>query len=347
MSPSTMKQWVVEDKEHGFDGLVYKDAAVPKVGENEVLVKLHAASLNYRDLVIPKGQYPFALKLPVVPGSDGAGEVIEVGSKVAEFKKGDQVATLFNQGHQYGEIDTYAAGTGLGGVIDGTLREYGVFNEQGLVKAPINLDAREASTLSCAALTSWNALYGLKPLKPGQVVLVQGTGGVSIFGLQFAKAAGATVIATTSSTSKAEKLKELGADHVINYKTEPNWGDAARKLTPDGAGVDHIIEVGGSGTLRQSFKCVKFEGIISVIGFLGGVDPKTQPTVLESLTHICTVRGVYVGSKALMKDMVRAIEANDIHPVVDEKVFSLDQTREAYEYMLAQKHFGKLAININ
>ncbi|KAJ5824175.1 Polyketide synthase enoylreductase [Penicillium robsamsonii] len=347
MPPSTMKQWVVQDQEHDFDGLVYKDAAVPKVGENEVLVKLHAASLNYRDLTIPKGIYPFPLSLPVVPGSDGAGEVIEVGSKVVEFKKGDPVATLFNQGHQYAEIDTYSAGTGLGGVIDGTLREYGVFNENGLVKSPSNLDARETSTLPCAALTSWNALYGLKPLKPGQIVLVQGTGGVSMFGLQFAKAAGATVIATTSSAAKAEKLKKLGADHVINYKTEPNWGEVARKLTPGGSGVDHIIEVGGSGTLKESFKCIKYEGIISVIGFLSGVDPKTQPTVLESLTHICTVRGVYVGSKALMKDMIRAIEANDIHPVVDDKVFTLDQTREAYDYMLAQKHFGKLTIKIN
>ncbi|KAJ5543274.1 Polyketide synthase enoylreductase [Penicillium sp. DV-2018c] len=347
MSPSTMKQWIVKDKEHDLDGLVYEDAPVPKVGENEVLVKLEAASLNYRDLIIPKGKYPFALQLPVVPGSDGAGEVIEVGSKVSQFKKGDRVATLFNQGHQYGAIDTYAAGTGLGGVIDGTLREYGSFNEQGLVKAPKNLNSIEASTLSCAALTSWNALYGLKPLKPGQVVLVQGTGGVSTFGLQFAKAAGATVIATTSSEEKAKKLKKLGADHVINYKTDPNWGETARTLTPEQAGVDHIIEVGGSGTLQQSFKCVKLEGVISVIGFLGGVDPKTQPTVLEALNHICTVRGVYVGSKELMKDMVRAIEANDIHPVVDDQVFTLDQAREAYTHMFAQKHFGKLAIKIN
>jgi NADPH:quinone reductase-like Zn-dependent oxidoreductase len=341
-----MKQWVVQDKEHDLDGLIYKDAEVPEVGENEVLVKLQAASLNYRDLIIPKGQYPFPIKLPVVPGSDGAGEVVEVGSKVVEFKKGDQVATLFNQGHQYGEIDTHAATTGLGGAIDGTLREYAVYNEQGLVKAPRNLTALETSTLTCAALTSWNALYGLKPVKSGQVVLVQGTGGVSMFGLQFAKAAGATVIATTSSSEKADKLKQLGADHVINYKADHNWGDAVRKLTPEGAGVDHIIEVGGSGTLRQSFKCVKFEGVISVIGFIGGVDPKTQPTVLETLTHICTVRGVYVGSKAQMRDMVRAIEANDIHPVVDDKIFSLHQAREAYDYMWAQKHFGKLTIKI-
>ncbi|KAF3387602.1 hypothetical protein F1880_000834 [Penicillium rolfsii] len=342
-----MKQWVVESKDKDLDGLVYQDAPVPKVGESEVLVKLQAASLNYRDLIIPRGLYPFPTKFPVVPASDGAGEVVEVGSKVTEFKKGDKVATLFNQGHQFGEIDIPATQTGLGGVIDGTLREYGVFEEKGLVKAAKNLNALENSTLTCAALTSWNALYGLKPLKPGQTVLVQGTGGVSMFALQFAKAAGATVIATTSSDQKAEKLKKLGADHIINYKKDSKWGETARKLTPDAAGVDHIIEVGGPGTLRQSFNCIKYEGVISVIGFLGGVKAQDEPAILETLSQICTVRGVYVGSKQLMRDMIRAIEANDIHPVVDEKVFTLEQVREAYEHMWAQNHFGKLAIKIN
>ncbi|KAJ6140549.1 Polyketide synthase enoylreductase [Penicillium chermesinum] len=321
MSP-TMKQWVVQGKDKDFDGLSLQEAP------------------------IPKGLYPFAVNFPVVPGSDGAGEVVEVGPKVTDFKKGDKVATLFNQGHQWGEIDGPAALTGLGGAIDGVLREYAVFNQIGLVKAASNLSAIENSTLACAAVTSWNALYGLKPLKPGQTVLVQGTGGVSTFGLQFAKAAGATVIATTSSESKAAKLKKLGADHVINYKTDPNWGETARSLTPDKAGVDHIIEVGGPGTLQQSFKAIKFEGVISIIGFLGGTDASSQPGILDTLSNICTVRGVYVGSKALMRDMIRAIEANDIHPVVDEKVFTLDQTRQAYEYQWAQSHFGKLTIKI-
>ncbi|KAJ5225241.1 Polyketide synthase enoylreductase [Penicillium chermesinum] len=318
MSP-TMKQWVVQGKDKDFDGLSLQEAPIPKVGEYEVLVKLEAASLNYRDLIIPKGLYPFAVNFPVVPGSDGP---------------------------PMGEIDGPAALTGLGGAIDGVLREYAVFNQIGLVKAASNLSAIENSTLACAAVTSWNALYGLKPLKPGQTVLVQGTGGVSTFGLQFAKAAGATVIATTSSESKAAKLKKLGADHVINYKTDPNWGETARSLTPDKAGVDHIIEVGGPGTLQQSFKAIKFEGVISIIGFLGGTDASSQPGILDTLSNICTVRGVYVGSKALMRDMIRAIEANDIHPVVDEKVFTLDQTRQAYEYQWAQSHFGKLTIKI-
>lgn len=187
-APQSMKQWVITGTENDFDGLKYEDAPVPKVGENEVRVKLHAASLNYRDLIIPKGKYPFPAKFPVVGASDGAGEIVEVGSKVSTFKKGDKVVTLFNQGHQHGPVTVAASGTGLGGVLDGTLRQYGVFNENGLVRAPKNLSHIEASTLTCAGLTSWNALYGLKPLKPGDTVLVQGTGGVSIFALQVSPA---------------------------------------------------------------------------------------------------------------------------------------------------------------
>ncbi|RYO84197.1 hypothetical protein DL766_008279 [Monosporascus sp. MC13-8B] len=282
MVPSSQKQWSVSGKDKDFDGLQLVDAPVPKVGENDVLVKLHAASLNYRDLIIPKGMYPFPASFPVVACSDGAGEVVEVGSKVSRFAKGDRVVTLFNQGHQFGPIDIAASHTGLGGAIDGTLREFAVFNENGLVRAPRNLDYAEASTLTCAALTSWNALYGLKPLKPGETVLVQGTGGVSVFALQFAKAAGATVIATTSSNEKAQTLKKLGAHHVINYKEDANWGETAKKLTPGGAGVDHVVEVGGAGTLEQSLKAVKFEGVISVIGFLGGA--KAMPSIIEPTT---------------------------------------------------------------
>ena len=188
MAPSSQKQWVISGTDKGFDGLEFKEAApVPAVGENEVLVRLRAASLNYRDLIIPKGQYPFATRFPVVAGSDGAGEVVEVGAKVSRFAAGDRVVTLFNQGHQFGPVDAASAATGLGGVQDGTLRQYGVFNENGLVRAPANLPFEEAATLTCAGLTSWNALYGLKSLKPGEFVLVQGTGGVSIFALQVRK----------------------------------------------------------------------------------------------------------------------------------------------------------------
>ncbi|KAI1125257.1 hypothetical protein F5Y10DRAFT_12107 [Nemania abortiva] len=341
--PTTQKQWTVTGTGKELETLQYGDGAVPKVGENEVLIKLHAASLNYRDLIIPRGKYPFPTKFPVVAASDGAGEVVDVGSKVTKWKKGDRVVTLFNQGHQFGPMSIDAASTGVGGVVDGTLRQYAVFNEVGVVRAPKNLSYAEAATLTCAGLTSWNALYGLKAIKPGETVLVQGTGGVSLFALQFAKAAGATVIATTSSKDKEEMVKKLGADHVINYREDANWGETARNLT-GGVGVDVVVEVGGSGTLGQTLKAIKYEGIIAIIGFLGGV--KVEASLIECLTHICTARGVYVGSRQQMEDMVAAIEANDIHPVVDSKVFTLEQTKEAYEYMWAKGHVGKIAIEI-
>jgi len=211
---------------------------------------------------------------------------------------------------------------------------------------PTNLNFLEASTLSCAALTAWNGLYGLesRALKPGQWVLTQGTGGVSIFAVQFAKAAGARVIATTSSAAKAETLKKLGADHVINYKDTSNWGEEAKKLT-GGAGVQHVIEVGGPSTMAQSLKAIAIDGVISIIGFIGGMS-KDQPTFLDCLTNMCTVRGILVGSRLQMEDMCAAIEANDLHPVVDEKVFKLQELREAYEYMWEQKHFGKLTVKV-
>ncbi|CAN8105179.1 unnamed protein product [Discula destructiva] len=344
MAPSTTQQWTVSGTEKGFDGLEFGEVQVPKVGENDVLVKINGASLNYRDLIIPKGQYPFPTKFPVVAGSDGSGEVVEVGSKVTRFQKGDKVVTLFNQGHLVGALDTAATTTGLGGVLDGTLRQYGVFTETGLSKAPANLNALEAATLTCAGLTAWNALYGLRRLMPGDWVLVQGTGGVSLFGLQFAKAAGAKVIATTSSAAKAETLKKLGADHVINYKEDAAWGVTAKKLTPGGEGVDHILEVGGAGTMEQSVKAIKFEGTISIIGFLAGAQSKTS--AIDALVNVCTFRGVYVGPRQQLEDMVRCIEANDIHPVLDSKVFSLAEAKEAYQYMWDQKHFGKVAIKI-
>ncbi|KAK2602398.1 hypothetical protein N8I77_008933 [Diaporthe amygdali] len=344
MAPSTTKQWIASRNDKGFDGLEPREVKIPEVGETEVLIKLNAAALNYRDLVIAKGTYPHPHKLPVVPLSDGAGEVIAVGSQVRQFKQDDKVATLFLQRSMYGPMTPDAWPSGIGGVLDGTLRQYGVFPETGLVRAPRNLDDIETATLSCAALTAWNCLYGLKQVKPGEVVLTQGTGEVSMFALQFAKAAGATVIATTSSAAKAEKLKQLGADFVISYKEDVTWGKTARGLTLQGVGVDHIIEVGGAKTIEQSLEAIKFEGVISIIGFLAGQDVKTS--VFECLQKVCTTRGAVVGSRAMMEDMIVTIEANDIHPVVDPEVFTFDQAKEAYQYLWDAKHFGKVAIRI-
>ncbi|KAI9848093.1 MAG: hypothetical protein M1837_001195 [Sclerophora amabilis] len=364
-SPQTCKQWTIQGM-NGFDSLQFNDsAALPQPGGREVLVKFHAASLNYRDLIIPKGMYPFPQEDGVVPGSDGAGTIEAVGPGVTRWKAGQRVVTLFNQGHLYGPIPPSAFKTGLGGVLDGTLRQYGVFSEEGLVELPSNLNWLEGSTLSCAALTAWNALYGNRPLKAGDTVLTQGTGGVSIFAVQvhkspeprhcplsankqsqFALAAGATVIATTSSDEKAQTLKKLGAHHVLNYKTDPNWGETAKSLTPGQAGVNYVIEVGGPNTQAQSLKSIATEGIITIIGFLGGTS-KDQPAFLEALTKVCTIRGAYVGSRQMFEDMNQAIEVNGIKPVIDQKVFGLDEVKEAYQYMWDQKHFGKICIKID
>ncbi|KAL9035681.1 MAG: hypothetical protein Q9214_006469 [Letrouitia sp. 1 TL-2023] len=328
MAPTTTKQWNVTGRT-GFDCLQFNEKAnIPKLGDHDVLVHFHSVSLNYRDLAITK-------KDNVVPGSDGAGTVESVGYRVTRFKPGDKVVTLFNTTHIAGPINAASRGTGLGGVLDGTLRQYGAFEEQALVPMPLSLDFKQASALPCAALTAWNSLYGLesKSLKPGDTVLTQGTGGVSIFALQFAKAAGARVIATTSSAAKIQDLKRLGADHVLNYKDNPSWGEDAKKLSPHGLGVDHILEVGGPTSMAQSLKAIKPEGVISIIGFLGGM-AKQQPSFLECLTCMCTVRGVLVGSRLQFEQMNEAIDATGIKPVVDQKVFALEELKEAYQYMI-------------
>ncbi|TKA25245.1 hypothetical protein B0A50_05943 [Salinomyces thailandicus] len=344
----TQKQWTVVGKT-GFDSLqLNESASVPALGDKDVLVKFHATSLNYRDLIIPKGLYPFAAKDGVVPCSDGAGTVAATGKSVRRFSKGDKVILLFNQAHLAGSLDAHSLTTGVGGTIDGGLQQYGAFSEEGLVHKPSNLNDLEAATLTCAGLTAWNALYGLssRRLTPGDWVLTQGTGGVSMFAVQFAKAAGARVIATTSSAAKGEKLKQLGADHVLNYKDDTNWGETAKKLT-GGVGVQHVVEVGGPNTMKNSLKAIGIDGVISIIGFLGGVKGEDQPSFVDALSNICTVRGVLVGSRLQFEEMNRAIEANDLHPVVDEKVFKLEEAKEAFQYMWDQKHFGKLCISID
>jgi NADPH:quinone reductase-like Zn-dependent oxidoreductase len=347
--PKTTKAWTIRDTKNGFDELqLEKDYAVPELGEHDCLVQIQAVSLNYRDLIIPQGKYPFPVKTPLVPGSDGAGNIFAIGSGVTRFSKGDKVCTLFNQKHQSGTLTPSSLMTGLGGALDGTLRQYAVFSEDGLVLAPSNLTPTEASTLTCAPLTAWNALYGLesKAFRPGQTVLTEGTGGVSLAAIQFAVAAGAIVIATTSSDEKGKRLKELGAHHVINYKTNPSWGEHAKKISPGGLGVDHVIEVGGPSTMEQALKAVRFDGVISVIGFLGGAGDDKQPSTLDALTYQCIIRGILVGSRAQFEEMNRAVEANNIHIVVDEKRFGFEDLKAAYQYQWDQKAFGKTVVQL-
>lgn len=238
-----------------------------------------------------------------MPGSDGAGDVVAVGDKVTRFSVGDKVLTQFNQKHIFGSLTSKSIHTALGGDLDGVLRQYGAISEEGLVAMPTSMTYAQAATLTGAGVTAWNALYGLRPLKAGEVVLTQGTGGVSLFAIQFAKAAGATVIATTSSNSKAQTLRELGADHIINYRETSNWGEEAKRLTGDREGVDHVIEIGGGGTMEQSIKAIRIDGIISVIGWLSKADAP-EPSFLETVSRVFTVRGLFVASRAMLEDMV-------------------------------------------
>ncbi|KAL9593698.1 MAG: hypothetical protein Q9219_007431, partial [cf. Caloplaca sp. 3 TL-2023] len=295
------------------------------------------------------GAYTLPTINSVVPVSDGAGTVEAIGRGVTRFKVGDKVVTLFDQGRVAGSPADKSETKSVGGTTHGALRQYGAYDEEGLVAMPKTLDFQQASTLSCAAVTAWNALYGLagNMVKAGDTVLTQGTGGVSMFALQFAKAAGAQVIATTSSESKAQILKNLGADHIINYNTQPDWGAAAAELGADGLGVNHVIEVGGPQTMAQSLKAIRVNGCISIIGFVGGPSAEERPSFLECLSHECVVRGVYVGSRMMFEEMNRAIDANGIKPIVDKRVFTLEEAKEAYQYMWEQNHLGKVTISIN
>ncbi|GLA18155.1 hypothetical protein AnigIFM62618_005310 [Aspergillus niger] len=346
----TFKQYRIYSK-GSFDGLVLEDVpkAMPKFGQ--VLVRIKAVSLNWRDGIIAIGTYPFPDRDVVVPGSDGAGVVEAVGEGVANWKVGDRVLGQFNQDHLAGKMTRSGMLSGLGGEIDGLLGEYFVFPQTGIVKIPEYLSFNEASCLPCAALTAWNALYGLVKLEPGMTVLLQGTGGVSIFGLQIAHAAGAKTIITSSSDEKLRLAKSLGATHTINYKTTPDWGKEAMKIT-NGRGVDHLLEMGGTLTLEKSFDAIGLQGTISSIGHITNPDPHGAGKSLVgpdaaflTLDRLCNLRGVVVGSKEQLEDMLRCFEAREIRPVID-KVFSFHDAREAYRYLWSASHVGKVVIQL-
>lgn len=324
----------------GVDGLIVREHPVPEVGGGEVLVRLKASSLNYRDVAILLGQY---LRLPqteggLVPLSDGAGEVVATGRGVTRFKVGDRVAGTFF----VGRIGGRARGEGedaLGGHVDGVLTEYRVFDQQALVPIPAHLSYEEAATLPCAALTAWSAVTGGKhPLQPGDWVLVQGSGGVSVFALQFAKLFGARVIATTSTPEKAERLTTLGADATVLYAGNPGWDADVRALT---GGVDVAVDMGGSGTLAQSIASLTMGGHAAVVGFLGHDGDGAIPAAI--LHGLFTLERVGVGARAAFEDMNRAIDAHKVHPVID-RVFAFADAAEAYRHMMERRHFGKIVI---
>ncbi|KAL2202333.1 zinc-binding oxidoreductase, partial [Sarocladium strictum] len=355
MSPSNIQQWSVTAQKEDLSGLELQTKPLPEeLGPDEVLVELRAASLNYRDIVIAKGLMGLKSIPDLVPGSDGAGVVLRTGTAVKALSPGDRVVTHMvpeTSGQLSPLNDDTLPSTphicaGLGQGLHGTLTTHGVLKESCLAKFGENLTFEEAATLTCSGITAWNAVMGLqsKAVKKDDWVLVQGTGGVSIAALQFALAAGANAIATTSSAQKAERLRALGAHHVINYREVPEWGAAAKKLTPDGRGVDIVVDVGGNATLGQSLAAIRIDGLVVIAGLLGKTD-KDQ-SIMSLLGNICMARGILLGSRNMMRDMIAFIEKHAIKPALDDKVFKLEEVNEAYKRLEAQQHFSKIVIRI-
>ncbi len=335
-----MKVWQI--RSFGIDQLALADLPLPRPGRGEVLVKLHAVSLNYRDLLMVRGQYNPKMALPRIPCSDGAGEVVELGEDVHEVAKGQRVAGIFMQNWLDGHPTAEKTRGALGGDIDGMLAEYVVLRQSGVVTIPDHLSYEEGATLPCAAVTAWNAVEHAAQVRPGEVVVTQGTGGVSIFALQFAKIAGASVIGTSSSDEKLERAKTLGLAAGFNYRQSPEWAKWVQKQT-DNRGADLIVEVGGAGTFSQSLQAVRMGATVAQIGVLSQSDqPLPIPLILHRQVRIL---GVYVGSRAHFEAMNQAITAHKIRPVVD-RVLPFSQAREGLKAMENGVHFGKIVIQV-
>ena len=326
----------------GIEGLVLAERPDPKPTYRQVLIKVAACSLNYRDLAIARGTYRLPVTSNIIPLSDAAGEVIEIGAGVRRVKVGDKVAGNFFQRWSAGEPGPDTHQSALGGGIDGMLAEYVVLEEDGVVKLPEHLSLEEGATLPCAGVTAWHAMIEHARLIAGKTVLLQGTGGVSILGLQLAKAMGITVIITSSRDDKLARAKQLGADHGVNYKTTPDWDKAVMDLT-NGQGVDCVVEVGGAGTIAKSFASIRVGGRVSLIGNLSGPATELNPGLI--IARRANVQGISVGSTAMFEAMNQAIVANKIKPVID-KVLGFDEIRTAYQHMASGTHFGKIVIRV-
>ena len=337
-----MKAVVLKDL-GGPSSLELVDKPDPTPGPGKVLVRLRAAALNYRDTLVTTGGYGSRQKKSdLIPLSDGAGEVVEVGEGVTRFKPGDRVTASFFQSWVGGEPTQEVLDDDLGRAQDGTLCELRVFKETGIVPTPDALTDVEAASTPCAGLTAWSGIVTLGATQPGDVVLVQGTGGVSLFALQFAKLAGAEVIATSSSDAKLERVRALGADHTINYVADPDWGKTALALT-GGKGVDHVMEVGGAGTMKQTLRAIRPGGIVSLVGVLAGARSDLLIPLIGSRN--IRLQGVTVGTTEGLSTMLRAMALHRTKAVVDH-VFPMAEAREAYEHLIAGRHFGKVCIAI-
>ena len=317
------------------------DLPDPVPGPGQALVRVCACSVNFRDLAIAKGGYGRTVTAPLIPLSDGAGEVVAVGTGVTRFVPGQRVAGIFMQSWLGGELDAAKSASALGGSIDGMLAELVCLDAEGLVLVPAHLSMEEAATLPCAAVTAWNALFRSGSLKAGESVLIQGTGGVSLFAAAFARTAGARVIMTSGSEAKIARLHEMGFNEVINYRTEPDWDMRVRDLT-GGKGVDHVIEVGGARTLPLSVRAVRRSGHIALIGVLGGageIDPR------QILMRALRLHGILVGSREMFEEMNESITLAAFHPVID-RVFAFDDAPMALRLLESGTHFGKICIRV-
>jgi NADPH:quinone reductase-like Zn-dependent oxidoreductase len=336
-----MKVWEIRDA-FGVENLGLTERHEPVPGHGQVLLRVRAVSLNYRDLLLVKGLYNPKLPLPLVPFSDGAGDIVAVGEGVNRVKVGDRVAGIFMQSWLAGDLTAADARSALGGERGGMLAEYVVLDEDGVVHIPAHLSYEEAATLPCAGVTAWHATIE-RGLRPGEKVLLLGTGGVSVFALQFSLMAGASVIITSSRDEKLERAKGLGATQGINYRDVPEWGEKVRELT-ESRGVDLVVEVGGAGTLPQSLKAVRTGGRISLIGVLSGTEGKVNP--LPLVMKKITLQGIFVGSRGMFESMNRAVSAGRLRPVVD-RVFPFEEVKDALRHMEEGAHFGKICINIS
>ncbi|HEV3385477.1 MAG TPA: NAD(P)-dependent alcohol dehydrogenase [Gemmata sp.] len=334
-----MKALVIQNG-FGLENIAAVDRPDPKAGPGQVLVRMRAASLNFRDLLIAKGQYNPRLSMPRILGSDGAGEVVALGEGVTRVKLKEAVIGCFMPHWIDGPISEANAKSSLGNDRDGVLSEFVLFDEQSVVPIPGDLTFEEAATLPCAAVTAWNALLGGN-CGPGKTVLLQGTGGVSIFALQFAKALGARVLVISSSDEKLARAQRLGADAGLNYKTNPDWDKWVREQC-QGAGADIVVEVGGAGTLERSIKAVRIGGHIALIGILAGAGTFNPiPILMKSVR----VQGVFVGSRAMFEDMNRLIVGEGIRPVID-RVFPFSESPAAFKHLESGSHFGKVVVSL-
>jgi NADPH:quinone reductase-like Zn-dependent oxidoreductase len=327
----------------GLDEIKVVEKPDPKPGPGQVLVRMRAVSLNYRDLLMMNGMYgrgATSAKDVITPFSDGCGVVEAVGAGVTRFKPGERVSTLFFQNWVSGPPSLEKLSSALGFPVPGAGAELQTFSEQGLSRAPDFLTDEVVATLPCAALTAWRGLFHDARLEPGDTVVLQGTGGVSIFGLQFAHAAGLRTVITSSSDEKLERARGLGADHLVNYKTTPDWSKAVRDAT-DGRGADFIMEVGGGGTIQQSMRAVKIGGHIAIIGVVAGAGEPFNPAAL--IGNSAKLQGLSVGSRDMFESMCRAIDLHQIRPVVD-RTYPFTEARAAFQAMAAGEHFGKIVL---